>query len=520
MNERHRLGLTALWATALLAGCVVHWDPSPENDDYWEGSESDSSVSEGAGMWSEAEPSNSPPRALRPPLTWESEYPEQSPLGDRYRDLIVIDPEIVGGRLAASDVDGAPFSFRAQMQWLAGASREPLEFTRSWLRAWENTSEVGAQLAPVAPRPMLGRVLVDPWLVASGIEPSASPASELTGYGDATGDGAEPDAAESDDPYVAGDDAPAPAESAEPAPGYAEPSAPAVSDEPEPGYSDSDPDEPLPSWKHAPFRLIAIVNRVDLAALPCEGYAGELRYVYAAVDPATSKPLDLTLILEVPYPTTRTAAEWARAWRDLAALAPGEAYTAGLVALTREVQAQGDPLRARLRTNERAFSDAARDGWEMREFDVQIRAGALELAQVPLEFTPRADADPAELSDYVLDHADEIEGKGASLPDNLRAGAARIDAPDFSWSVLGVSERLRRAFSVQTCNGCHGGDTAALPFRHIGAGASLDSPARLSRFLYDPDAATDELRRRSGVLETLGATECEAVTPSEGYIGG
>jgi hypothetical protein len=238
--------------------------------------------------------------------------------------------------------------------------------------------------------------------------------------------------------------------------------------------------------------------------------------VYAAVDPASSTPLDLTLILEVPYPTTRTAAEWARAWRDLAALPPGEAYTAALVALTREVQAEADPLRVRLRTNELAFSDAAQKSWEMRQFDVQIRSGALALEQVPLEFTPRADVDPAELSDYVLEHADEIEGKGASLPEDLRAGAAQIDAPDFSWSVLGVSERLRRAFSVQTCNGCHGGDTATLPFRHIGAGSSLDAPARLSRFLYDPDAATDELRRRSGVLDALSATECAAVALSDG----
>ncbi len=117
----------------------------------------------------------------------------------------------------------------------------------------------------------------------------------------------------------------------------------------------------------------------------------------------------------------------------------------------------------------------------------------------------------------MLEHAEEIEGSGARLPEGLRAGAASIDTADFSWSVLGVSERLRRAFSVQTCNGCHGGDTATLPFRHIGPGLSLDSPARVSRFLYDPDATSDELRRRSGVLDTLTATACDTPAASDGY---
>ena len=80
----------------------------------------------------------------------------------------MIDPEIVAGSFASSGVADAPFSFRAQMQWLAGASREPLEFTRSWLLAWGSTSEVGPELAPVTPRPQIRRVLVDAWVAASG----------------------------------------------------------------------------------------------------------------------------------------------------------------------------------------------------------------------------------------------------------------------------------------------------------------------------------------------------------------
>jgi hypothetical protein len=519
MNERHGFGAAAVWAAPLLAGCVLTLESSPENDEYWDGSGSRSDVTgraDGAPSRGGDEVGGS-----RPPLTPESgvavapSAPEAAGFPqDEYRDLIVIDPEIVGGSLASSSGEGAPFSFRAQMQWLAGASREPLEFTRAWLHEWEHASEVGPEFAPVSPRPQVGRILVDAWLAASDA-PSVTLASASSGDGDGTG------YASSDPPSAeAGDEPSAPSDA------YADSSEPTdTSDDAEWGSSEPAPDavppsEPLPSWAYSPFRLIAIVNRVDLAQDPCQGDAGELRYVYAAVDPATSRPLDLTLIVEVPYPTTRSAAEWARAWRALAELPAGEPYAEGLADLTREIQREGDPLRVRLRTNEVAFADPAARAWEMREFNVQIRSGALALALVPLEFTPRADVDPAVLSDYVLEHADEIEGSGASLPESLQAGAAQIDAPDFSWPVLGVSERLRRAFSLQTCNGCHGGDTATLPFRHIGAGSSAAAPAQLSRFLYDPSADSDELRRRSGRLETLAATECAPSAPDSGYSGG
>jgi len=85
--------------------------------------------------------------------------------------------------------------------------------------------------------------------------------------------------------------------------------------------------------------------------------------------------------------------------------------------------------------------------------------------------------------------------------------------------VLGVSEGLRRAFSRETCNGCHGGDTATLPFQHLVADPELRRPARLSRFLYDPEANSDELRRRAARLKELAASECAAPAAGSGYFG-
>jgi hypothetical protein len=284
---------------------------------------------------------------------------------------------------------------------------------------------------------------------------------------------------------------------------------------------DSSPDagtSAAPRWADAPFQLIAVINRVDLATAACSGSAGELRYVYTAVDPQSDQALDMTAILEVPYPTTRPAADWARAWSELAAL-PASQLPAALARLAREVQLDADPLRVRLRSNEIALSDPASPSWELREFHLQIQAGGLALLAAPLEFTPRADVDPARLSEHVLAHAEAIRGGAVSLPEELRAGAATTASADFSWPVLGVSEGLRRAFSRETCNGCHGGDTATLPFQHLVADPELRRPARLSRFLYDPEANSDELRRRAARLKELAASECAAPAAGSGYFG-
>ena len=492
MKMRTTRSLIALGATPLLASCLLRLEPSPDNDENWEASREGSDVYGAYAGRVDPGPPRSREREPAPPLTPVSDDddddaaaadPGASAPVDMYRELIVLDPSVLGP-LSSNPDDAAPFSFRAQMQWLAGPAGA-LALTRAWLLEWERASAVGPELAPVTPRPLVGRLLVDPWVAAS---PPAEAAAK---------------AVESEE-----------AAAADPSAGaaYGEPELP----EP-PGIT---PAAALPSWQGAPFNLIAIVNRVDLANDACEGGAGELRYVYGALDADGSTPLDVTLILEVPYPTTRSASEWARAWKDLAALPPGKPYTQALAELGREIMAESDPLRARIRTNEIAFADADSNAWEMREFRPAITDGALTLVQAPLEFTPRADVEPAELAAYVLEHADAIESSGASLPEPLRAGAAQIESPDFSWNVLGVSERLRQAFSLQTCNGCHGGDTASLPFRHIGPGSSPAAPARMSRFLYDPEAPSDELRRRLDVVDALGSTECAPSSSDEEAYGG
>lgn len=407
-----------------------------------------------------------------PPAPLEPTFADLDP--ELYPALIVIDANTIDGPLAANASADAPLGFRAQMEWLAG-DREPIGFTRAWLEQWSSVTAVGPAEAPVVPRPAARSLLLDPWWASGAAAQPASAATSAAAYGgDAGGASSWPDA--------------------------------------------------LPRWEAAPFRLIAIVNRVDLAVDPCAS-GGEIRYVFTAIDPSTRGPLAMTAILEVPYPSTRPAAEWARAWAALGALPPGSARTAALERLARDVHAEADPLRARLLTSEIALASDTSPGWEMREFHLQIEApesapleaAQLVLVQAPLERTPRADVDAARLSEHVLTHADAIRGSGVQLPEDMRAGAAPLVSPDFSWRVLGVSESLRHAFSLQTCNGCHGGDAEALPFQHITPLSAAGISARVSRFLYDPDAESDELRRRAERLDVLVQSTCEPPAGEPAY---
>jgi len=456
---------------AIALGCEVRLETPPDDD--FNADFDDEFSSNG-----DYRPGDAPPLTpTDPDGDLGSDYPSNDPLENEppyadlsphlYPALIVVGADVIEGPRASNAASDAAFSFRAQMEWLAG-ERDPVDFTRAWLEQWETVTAVGAAQAPVVPRPAVRSRLIAPWLGASAAEPPARGAS--------------------DPAYDAG--VPSGANDT----GYG-------------ANAQGTPEAPA-SWSSAPFRLIAIVNRVDLASEPC-ATGGELRYVYTAVHPDGGGALEMTAILEIPYPSTRPAAEWARAWRDLAALPPGEAYAAELERLAREVRADADPLRVRLLTSEVELASAESPGWEMREFHLEIDGGRLALLQAPLAQTPRADIEPAHLSEHVLTHADAIRGAGVALPDELQAGAAPLATPDFRWRVLGVSESLSHAFSVRTCNGCHGGDTRALPFQHIMPIEAPGIAARVSRFLYDPEAPSDELRRRGEALDALAQTACE-----------
>lgn len=72
-------------------------------------------------------------------------------------------------------------------------------------------------------------------------------------------------------------------------------------------------------WKAAPLQLLAIVNRIDLAAGGYEGKAGaELRFVFTFINEETCEPDNGTIIFEYNVPSECDQInEWAKRWYEL-----------------------------------------------------------------------------------------------------------------------------------------------------------------------------------------------------------
>lgn len=346
-----------------------------------------------------------------------------------------------------------------------------------------------------------------------------------------------------------------------------------------------------PNLKNAPFRLLGIVNRMDLVApqlvdleKPLEnrwklagrekdfarmkalmtdeapivdrrlqrfgglgGYgggftnsgptdAGEGRLIFGAVD-GDGRPLagDWTLIFEyklaVPNvlgastkrkgddPVTVAVSVWAELWHRLGSFELGdhrfnEALENLTTVFTNRPQPADPTSFAQLRSSEASFGF----GREFRQFE--LRDDKLVPTFLPMTPSPRYMADTRSggqllssflrsiqplilagfhtLPDKVEDRGDEQQllGGRALIPDGER---------DFYWDPNPrVSREARRIFSMNTCNGCHAGDTGCPDGLHVHPRAHGEA-AKLSGFLrmdgrpnrfQDPGLKTSYVQQR------------------------
>jgi hypothetical protein len=292
----------------------------------------------------------------------------------------------------------------------------------------------------------------------------------------------------------------------------------------------------LEPWSEAggydflPFRLIAIVNRLDLASSAdgCTGDAGEIRFVYTAVNPSSGSAIAMTVIVEIPYPSTRSPRAWAEAWHALPGTA-SSSYVPALAALVRDVMRDADPERTSVRTNEVAFGESQSRPWELRQFAVTRDAdGKASLAPTLIATTPRDDLDgSSSLGAWLDDHRSRLaNGVTDALTITMQAGASSIPDATFRWTVASpaVPESVRRTFGLSTCNGCHGGERPAdvLPFQQLapwdapsGAGyygGSATQRTRISTFLYDGRGGGELVLRAQSMARIL----CSSCSPGAG----
>ena len=272
----------------------------------------------------------------------------------------------------------------------------------------------------------------------------------------------------------------------------------------------------------APMRLLAIVNRFDLRSA---GNAGEGRFIFGVLGQG-GVALPFTVILEYKLPAA-SAAEvkaWAHLWRDLGATTVGSAaYRAQLQAITDKFARKGAaPGRingsaiSQVRTNENALNPI----WELREFRLTT-AGQLRMvapALTPADSTPNFN-NTATLASFMNQNAAAIKAQTHTVPTTfggaLFSSGRVLNRIDF-WNAPGITDStLRHRFSINTCDGCHGEETAT-PFLHVSPRGATET-APLSAFLTGttvPDPVTgildpstfrtfNELASRATVLKTF-----------------
>lgn len=306
-----------------------------------------------------------------------------------------------------------------------------------------------------------------------------------------------------------------------------------------------------------PARLLAIVNRPDLAdkiGYGSAGSAGEGRFVFGLMEKPTPTascfPLRFTVIFEygIAGGSCPAVKAWHQRWKDLDMFALGSSqYNAALEQITRDFTDHGSnpsqfPNQSalnQLRTNEIALGSP----WQLREFRLQsngaVPPGGLDLVtvkQTPDDGFRNGTTGTPVVGAYIVANETDILNGRHIVPErfpglfNPFMGAkSEVESPpdQVFWNAPGLTippmttdpAEARRIFSLSTCNGCHGGETATV-FTHIGSGGtrSPGTAAILSRFLTGFDMTPvpvfggthhyEDLAERQAAMSTILTTSC------------
>lgn len=228
----------------------------------------------------------------------------------------------------------------------------------------------------------------------------------------------------------------------------------------------------------APFRLLAIVNRLDLrtGSAYAAGDAGEGRFVFGLVNQAAngtcaaSSTRPFTVILEYKVPKSGCTAvhDYAAQWRALGDIALGDpAYNAALQAITDQFTAAGAAPSSingsaigQIRTNENALAPE----WELREFEL---AADHHLHLVNPDLAPQTSLNNTAVIDQFINANLVALAKGGvatppqfgSPASNFQAGSSMNGPPVIAWkgpATPAAHAEQRFQFSLATCNSCHG----------------------------------------------------------------
>lgn len=224
----------------------------------------------------------------------------------------------------------------------------------------------------------------------------------------------------------------------------------------------------------SPFRLLAIVNRVDLRGNQTYGggSAGEGRLVFGVVNRNAAggcSTMPFTVIFEygVPISGCTNVKNYGQQWVNLGNIAVGSAaFNPALQAITDQfTSANAAPNRPnrsalnQLRTNENALNPL----WELREFVLPGRTPvATMLNIVSTKNTPHhTHNNTALLASFINSGATNVPTTFMGVPFLTGSNFNFSVADGAVWNAPGAINNNRHKVSLNTCNACHGGETRA-----------------------------------------------------------
>lgn len=208
----------------------------------------------------------------------------------------------------------------------------------------------------------------------------------------------------------------------------------------------------------SPFRLMAVVNRMDLLSKEVE--YGEFRLVYGLFDPSSMDPKEMTIIFEfkIPAVTKDSYNYWRDEFLSLSYLSFGEHFNNKLSSMYKKVV--NSKNLNQVRTND-FFLDFI---WEMREFKLQND----KLKQVVTAQNPDLTHNlSVPFYTWIKENEKKIMNLSYRIPQKFLAPSSLLETELFQWDFgFKHDEKIRKHLSINTCNGCHGGETQT-EFTHI-----------------------------------------------------
>lgn len=292
-----------------------------------------------------------------------------------------------------------------------------------------------------------------------------------------------------------------------------------------------------------PFRLLAIVNRLDLggSSIYGPGSPAETRFVFGLLEnadnPVTCQPHPLGMSVIFEYKDTpRTCSERKERAKDWLALCD---HTLGSVAYNDALQGITDDVTVKGRLNQLRTNDVAMGAqWQMREFVIETDVGSPEKGQLVPDTLKQSPSDSHNgttlLRDWVNDNENALLRESHTVPleyssTPFRAShtnylpSTHFDIPDAH------NANARRNMSFNTCAGCHAAEALdpglGESFYHVDPRTPMGQEAKLSRFMTGtettapfsaiedpgedlPDRHFDDLTRRGEIVQSLALNHC------------